>query len=270
MGLAVVWDVVHHFLSLEPENEASEEPQPTGNITISVNDVTTGYGVSGTKITITPGTGCMDDFYSNSSGNVNATNIIPGIHTITIEHDDYQSRFISDVTVSSNQTTNYGDISINPIGYAGSDRMRFVLTWGQYPSDLDLHLWYIDGSNDEHFYWAHKGDEDSFPYVELDVDDVSSYGPETMTVDQLTIGSTYVVAVHEYSSSPYLSTSGAVVDIFSDTQGQISHRPVPSGSVGDRWWWYVLSMDGFGNITYDDSFHSGPPLESRIEYDLKK
>ena len=80
-----------------------------------------------------------------------------------------------------------------------------------------------------------------------------------MTVGQFTSGSTYIVAVHEYSSSSYMPTSGASVDIYSDTQGQIAHRPVPSGSVGSRWWWYVLSMDSYGNITYDDSLHSGSP-----------
>jgi len=260
---------VQRFFSLEPKNEPSSEPQQTGNITMSIKNATNGYGVTGARISINPGTGSPDYFYSNSSGNVNATNIIPGEHIITVEHDDYQSRFINNVIVNSNQTTNSGDITINPLGYSGSDRVRFVLTWGQNPSDLDIHLWYVDGTNDEHFYYGHQGNEDIFPYVELDVDDVSSYGPETMTVSQLTPNSTYIVAVHEYSSSSYLPTSGAAIDVFSDTQGQISHCPVPSGSVGNRWWWYVLSMDGYGNITYDDSFHSGSPRGNKTEYDMK-
>lgn len=261
---------VHHFLSLEPKNEPSEEPQSTGNITLLIKDVTNGGGVSGVKVTITPGTGSQDYFFSNTDGNVTAINIIPGEHTLTLEHDDYQSRFFSGIIINSDQTTEYGEITINPIGYVGSDRLRFVLTWDENPNDLDLHLWYIDRNNDEHFYYSNRGDEESFPYVELDVDDVTSYGPETMTVGQLTPGSNYTLAVHEYSSSALLSSSGAAVDIFSDTQGQISHRPVPSGNIGERWWWYVLSMDGYGNIIYDDSFSSDPPIFGRFEFESKE
>jgi hypothetical protein len=257
---------VHRFLTIEPVGEPSGSQQATGNITMTLKDATSGQGVSGAKVTITPGTGEVDHFFSNSQGGINASNILPCEHTLTIEHQDYQTRSLSNITVNSNQTTNCGDISLNPIGYSGSGRIRFVLTWGEYPSDLDLHLWYIDGSNDEHFYFGHKGDENIFPYVGLDVDDVTSYGPETMTVSQLVPGATYFVAVHEYSPSSYLPSSGAAIDIFTDTQGQIAHRPVPSGSVGDRWYWYVLTMDGYGNISYDDTFHGGPPRGQREDF----
>jgi len=58
--------------------------------------------------------------------------------------------------------------------------VRFVLTWGYLPKDLDSHLF---TPNEQHIYFAQKA-----PYLagaNLDVDDTTSYGPETTTITEL-------------------------------------------------------------------------------------
>lgn len=246
---------IHHFLNMEPTGPPSGMPLTKGNLSFTVKDATTGLAVSDALVKIVPGSGNGKIYTSNSSGFVNAHSQIPGNHNITIEHTNFQSRFINDVIVESNGTNNLGDILLNPIGHG----VRFVLSWGANPDDLDLHLWYIDGTNDEHFYFSHKGNDEVFPYIELDVDDTDSYGPETMTVAKLSSNASYIVAVHEFSEDSVLSTSGAVVNIYTDSQGQINHLEVPTGYVGESWWWYILSMDEFGNISIANSLNEDPP-----------
>ncbi|MBA4382487.1 MAG: hypothetical protein C0406_07975, partial [Sideroxydans sp.] len=59
------------------------------------------------------------------------------------------------------------------------DGMRIVLNWGELPSDLDSHL--IFPSN--HIYFNSKTGSTSSD-AKLDVDDTTSYGPETITIEK--------------------------------------------------------------------------------------
>ena len=49
----------------------------------------------------------------------------------------------------------------------------------------------------------------------LDIDDTDSYGPETTTIYNLYTGE-YHYYIYNYSGSPEITTSGAVVQIFND------------------------------------------------------
>lgn len=114
---------------------------------------------------------------------------------------------------------------------------RIVLTWGAYPKDLDAHL---SGPKPEggdfHIWWRNKiliGGKNF-----LDVDDQSSYGPETITIYKPAKG-VYEYAVHNFSGrrrrgSQDLSFSGAHVDVYSDGRLQASYN-VPSGMKGSVW-----------------------------------
>ena len=114
---------------------------------------------------------------------------------------------------------------------------RIVLTWGAYPKDLDAHL---SGPKPEggdfHIWWRNKiliGGKNF-----LDVDDQSSYGPETITIYKPAKG-VYEYAVHNFSGrrrrgSQDLSFSGAHIDVYSDGRLQASYN-VPSGMKGSVW-----------------------------------
>ncbi|MCD6161129.1 MAG: hypothetical protein J7K40_01800 [candidate division Zixibacteria bacterium] len=141
---------------------------------------------------------------------------------------------------------------------------QFTLTWGENPRDIDSHLWTPEiESRSYHVYYASRGDTNSAPYADLDYDDVTSYGPEHMTIHQAFPG-TYTYAVYHYAGTGTIATSEAQVHIF-EPDGDVRIMSVPAGDtlVGDHWWWRVCEIDGTtGAITVIDSLTAGSPLLS--------
>jgi len=70
---------------------------------------------------------------------------------------------------------------------------RFVLSWGNSPQDLDLHL----KSNSYHISFRDTKSIEN--RVALDRDAMKGYGPETITVKHLDNGNSYRVMVSKYS-----------------------------------------------------------------------
>ncbi len=109
-----------------------------------------------------------------------------------IEIENFLPReVLFNVTEGSN---NIGDQTV--VSPPQEGQLRIVLTWGATPSDLDSHL---TGPNSLggrfHVYYSNKVDGGA----ELDLDDVSSYGPETITIKQLRDGM-YRYSVHNFSN----------------------------------------------------------------------
>jgi len=79
----------------------------------------------------------------------------------------------------------------------GDMPLTVKLTWGLNPIDLDTH---VKGPGGFHIWYSHKGTyaDDG---AELDVDDVTSYGPEVFTVRKLNAAGTYHYAVHHYAGA---------------------------------------------------------------------
>ena len=98
--------------------------------------------------------------------------------------------------------------------------MRVVLTWDQFPLDLDSHLNGPTATGDRfHVYFENMNNYyNGLHYVKLDVDDTDSYGPETTSV-YIGCEGTYVFSVHDYSNrgsyySTGLALSGAQVKLY--------------------------------------------------------
>jgi hypothetical protein len=104
------------------------------------------------------------------------------------------------------------------------------LTWGSLPSDLDSHL---KGPNAMHVYFANRGSLSSQPFSALDVDDVTSFGPEVITVAQLPIG-TSEYFVHNFSNNGSMTTSPARVEMRFGSQIRIFSPP--AGEATNRYW----------------------------------
>ena len=79
---------------------------------------------------------------------------------------------------------NYTNLYITPI--LNDTDYRIILTWGEYPADLDSHLVGTYSGNKFEVYYVTRDlagyTADEYDAVNLDVDDTSSYGPETITV----------------------------------------------------------------------------------------
>ncbi|MBK8970086.1 MAG: hypothetical protein IPM37_01485 [Hahellaceae bacterium] len=101
------------------------------------------------------------------------------------------------------------------------------LTWGAEPRDLDSHLT-IAGSNGSSYrvYFANKSQEVDGVVYNLDVDDVSSFGPEITTLPSL-VSERYSFQVHIYAGTGTFATSEARVEL--NINGQL-HVFTPTGS----------------------------------------
>jgi len=107
-------------------------------------------------------------------------------------------------------------------------QMLITLSWGAEPSDLDLFVvapakhgvTEIGGGKEQvsaalntadeekgvTINWMNTGDADTYPFTVLDVDAMSGYGPETVTVHKPVTG-TYKIYVHCYSCSTWDTNS---------------------------------------------------------------
>ena len=109
-----------------------------------------------------------------------------------------------------------GDIQIVLSPELDGQVARIVLQWGLNPRDLDSHLTGPTPSGGRfHVFYSHTIENEA---AELDVDDTSSYGPETITIHRLIPG-VYRYAVHDYTNrnanpSTGLAQSGASVKVF--------------------------------------------------------
>lgn len=120
------------------------------------------------------------------------------------------------------------------------DGMRIVLTWGERPADLDSHITY---PGNHIFFRSKKGTD-----ANLDVDDTTSFGPETITLERKHEGETYVYSVHDYSdrmspNSQALSASGAKVFVYIG-QSLVRTYYVPTGKSGNLWAVFRITGEG--------------------------
>lgn len=178
-----------------------------------------------------------------------------GNYTVEVEKDFFITSHFN-VAVAKTENLNAG-CSINPeeSEETVSGDLRIVLSWGATPSDLDSHLigpkkdsngrFHIDYTNKNYYY----NDEH---IVNLDVDDTTSYGPETITVYSMNDSGTYSYYVHDYtnrnsSSSTAMSNSGAYVQLYMGDRLYATYY-IPVNKAGTVW--HVFDIDAStGRIT---------------------
>lgn len=120
------------------------------------------------------------------------------------------------------------------------DGLRVVLTWGRSPADLDSHISYPGN----HIYWDSKiGTK-----ANLDVDDTTSFGPETITITQKQVGKKYIYAIHNYTNgenpnSSALGNSGATVNVYIGQTLVRTYHATPH-KVGNVWVVFGIDENG--------------------------
>lgn len=135
-----------------------------------------------------------------------------------------------------------------------------ALTWNEDPRDLDAHIWTPEIEGDSwHVYFGRKGFLRAAPYCSLDVDDVTSFGPEHITISRAYPGE-YIYAVHHWAGDSTISTSGAVVRIY-NYGNLVRTLTVPNTPAGSNWWWHVFKLNAVtGEITVLNVIDPNPPL----------
>lgn len=134
-------------------------------------------------------------------------------------------------------------------------QLRIVLGWGESPTDLDSHLTGPDdGDGRFHLYYANQTPSGS--NAELDRDDTSSFGPETVTVDAFRAG-TYRYSVHNFSDGSEngalgIEQSPAQVKVY-DESGLIRTYNPPAATATSGNTWRVFELDGSTLAISDDN-----------------
>ena len=177
----------------------------------------------------------LEETTSNSRGEYLFEELKTGYYTIEVVKDGYITNHINVIAVGGREVIK--QVTLSPVLAEGE--IRIVLEWGPIPTDLDSHLMGPNNSNgDFHVYYGNKSYIDNNQiHAELDLDDTSSYGPETITIHNIKDG-LYRYSVEDYSNrgntlSTYLSNSGAKVKVFS--KGGYREFNVPNNNQGTIW-----------------------------------
>jgi 5-hydroxyisourate hydrolase-like protein (transthyretin family) len=200
------------------------------NVTIRIVDALNGQPVPDASVQVIYGgdnyNATINDFsgYTNNEGKIFLENLQYGVYSIRVAKENYQEAIY---TLKVDDTTpDIVDLTLSPV--LPENEIRIVLTWGETPSDLDAHLVKVkDGNIEYHLYWYYA---DSCPdhgkcygsptdEANLDIDDITSFGPETVTIHNLDTNATYKYYVHDYSTcsgdtSTALANSGATVKVY--------------------------------------------------------
>ena len=147
---------------------------------------------------------------SDKEGKVNLPDEIQeGEYTISVKKGEEYVQTVENFTVVKGEITTAPQISIPKA--VDFERIKIVLDWGEFPWDLDAHV--VDGTNHVYFSVKKQGN------LELDRDDVNSYGPETITILDPSKDKVYSYYVFDCSNSDNpessrLSYSQAQVKIY--------------------------------------------------------
>lgn len=170
------------------------------------------------------------------SGGSLSIELDPGMYTAEVQKTGYDNTYYNFAV-----RRGMGAVQMNASPKLASGEVRVVLTWGEIPSDLDSHLFtpYDSAFGDTTYHIWYGNKQDSVGN-NLDVDDTSSFGPETMTIPILKDGLyKYYVADFTNCSSDLptsydLSNSGAMVNVYTEG-GLAASFAVPANRPGVIW-----------------------------------
>lgn len=212
-----------------------------------VTDALTGEALSGVKMYFRKGynviTGRTAVETTTGIGGKYYIDSLPyGYYTVQLEKAGYISSYVILQAAASNWDESIREdalrqnLTLSP--YLTTDNtLRIVLSWGQDPADLDSHITgKLSDGNDFHVYFSNKQatDPNGTVVAKLDIDDTTSYGPETITL-QWANDVTYRYYIHLYSGNGTLSTSNANIKVYSGSALLYSFD-VPEGSGTCRIW----------------------------------
>ena len=205
-----------------------------------------------------------------------------GKYVLEVKSEGYITKYAT-IIIEPFDALNYGDIPVSK--EISNDQLRIVLSWDEYPYDLDshligydtvgnrIHVAYYDKihfagendiDNDDYYYQDGEVDSDNV-IVWLDVDDTSSYGPETVTIINLNDIESFTYCVHNYSNrwcvaddsgAFALADSRATVDVYQGSELLASYS-VPVNRQGTVWRVFSYGSNGISRIN-DMTFVENP------------
>ncbi len=232
-----------------------------GTIAGTITDSLTGTGLTGVTLTLRDGLNmCSGASVATGTtigdGTYSIADVPTGYYTAELSKAGYITAYISVYSLGG-ETTGNQNASLSPELSVGETRI--VLTWGSAPGDLDSHLTAPTTSGPRfHLYYAAPAVDDG-TVADLDADDTTSYGPETITISTQ-IDGVYRYYVHDFTNdganpSTVLSNSGAQVKVY-QSGGLVATYNIPSNQGGTIWAVFELSgttLTPVNTFSYDTS-----------------
>jgi len=219
-----------------------------GTLTGVVRDAISGQVLDGALVRVGPSLQTT----SGADGVFTLTNVPLGTQTLQTERAGFviDTRALTVVGGVNPAIT----VALTPVRPLGD--LTLVLTWGSQPPDLDSHLSGPDTSGGRFHLFYQNRTSPPVPYVNLDLDDTTGQGPETITIRRhpatgAFIPGEYRYWVHNFSQSPEFAGSNARVAIGQDANQLAEFRIGDAAGDPQLDIWYVvaLNVDTAGNVT---------------------
>lgn len=211
--------------------------EETGTATGTITNALNGSGLSGVTLQVrngwnNSGEGSVIKTVRTDSNGRYCVSLPLGNYTLCASKDGYVSTVINIIVQSGTSSEKNG--SMSPVVFG--DNFRIVLTWGYNPDDLDSHVvGTLKNGNSFHVYYGNDYEYDGNTQVcYLDVDDTTSYGPETITL-KTTNNSPYYYYIHRYAGNGSISASGAQVKVYRGDRLVTSFNAPTDQGEADYW-----------------------------------
>lgn len=214
-----------------PATWAAGQAYTASNITACVTD-TGGRPIAGARV--------VSDGIDYTGGGTGWTNT-SGVAVVPMKRGGQaviganSPRSSNSASISAAQSA--ADFTLTPCLIMPLSGMTIRLTWGQNPLDLDSHLLEPNGV---HIAYFSRGSLTSAPFAALDVDDVTSFGPEVITITRLTQGvNEYFVHNFNGTFGPGITASPTRVEVRVGSQIAIYR---PGTGEGTNVYWRVFQF----------------------------
>lgn len=178
---------------------------------------------------------------TDSSGQYYTAALPAGNYTLEASKEGFITSYINVISGNSVVCSNQ-NISLTPELNEGT--IRIVLKWGENPRDLDSH---VVGtlSNGDYFHVSYINMlqyDDNIEVCNLDIDDTTSYGPETITLNTTT-NNPYYYYIHHFAGSGTIGSSNAQVQVYKDGN-LIGTFNAPTNQGSGCYWNVFAIVDG--------------------------
>lgn len=187
-----------------------------------------------------------DTAYSAADGTFVVRARANSIATIIAYHPDNGLSNTAEILNTGNVDSSSPLVNALTACSQGGGTATIRLTWASQPDDLDSHLTGPVAGTRFHVYYSDQGSLAALPYASLDVDDTDGFGPEVITLTQLTPG-IYRYSVHHYSGTNTIASSPASVRLTLDGRAYNFSPPQENGAAINNVWQVfeiVVATDG--------------------------
>lgn len=216
-----------------------------GDVLGTIVDAFSGAAISGASLSVREGINTRSGTVLMTSttdvfGDYAFIDLAAGNYTVAVHTVGFTTRYFSVLSLGGFTLSNQNS-SVTPLLATGETRI--VLSWGSTPSDLDSHLTGPTSSNSSNRFHVYFG-APTTAGANLDLDDISSFGPETTTITQQVAG-VYRFSVHNFSNTgsvgnAALALSNARVEVFQGNVGVTAFNvPNRTGTL-----WTVFEING--------------------------